>query len=157
MAVRGDFFYTLMSTAREFFEKGEELFRKGEVLSALASFEKSCELDSSNPLCRSYLALLSATERGQLATAIRSSEEIVGQAPEEAIIYLNLGKLYLMAGRKKDAVDVLRKGVAIQQLPEIVELLESAGLRKKPVFPFLSRGNSLNKYSGILLKKLGLR
>ena len=146
-----------MSTARELFEKGEELFRRGEGLAALASFEKSCRLDGSNPLCKSYVALLSATERGQLALAIKDSEELLAMTPGEPLVYLNLARLYIMAGRKKEAVNTLRKGVAIEQMPEIIHLLESAGLRKKPVFPFLPRQNFFNKYTGLLLTKLGFR
>ncbi len=146
-----------MSTAKELFEKGEELYRKGEALAALASFEKSFNLDSSNPLCRSYLALLSATQRGQLENAITDSQQLTGQAPGEPVVYLNLGRLYLRAGRKQDAVDILRKGASIDRNPEIQQLLESLGLRKKPVIPFLSRKHFLNKFLGLLLKKLHLR
>ena len=146
-----------MSTARELFEKGEELFKRGEKLAALASFEKSCQLDDSDPLCRSYLALLSATQRGQMENAAKVLEDLVEQFPEEPLVYLNLGRLYLFADRKQDAVDTLRKGAAAGKLPEIHQLLESLGLRKKPVIPFLSRQNPINKFSGLLLKKLHLR
>lgn len=145
--------------AKEFFGKGEDLFRRGEGLAALAAFEKSASLDSSNPLCKSYIALLSATERGELARSIKTSEELAGEYPHEPVIYLNLGRLYLRAGRKEECVEALRKGISQAQggLPEAVELLESLGIRKKLVFPFLSRGHFLNKYAGIIFKRLGLR
>ncbi len=146
-----------MSTARELFEKGEELLRKGERLAALASFEKSLKLDESNLLCKSYLALLSATQRGQLENAVKASEDIVEQSPGEPLVYLNLGRLYLIAERKQDAVTTLRKGASIRKLREIEQLLESLGLRKKPVIGFLSRQNPINKFLGLLLKKLHLR
>ncbi len=146
-----------MSAAKELFEKGEDLFRKGENLAALASFEKSFKLDGSNLLCRSYLALLSATQRGQLENSMAASEEIIGQVPGEPLVYLNMARLYLLAERKQDAVDMLRKGASINNTPEIQQLLDSMGLRKKPVIPFLSRKNFLNKFLGLLLKRLHLR
>ena len=146
-----------MSTANELFEKGEELLRRGERLAALASFEKSIQLDGTNHKCRSYLALLSATQRGQIENAIKTSRDILEQAPAEPLVYLNMGRLYLLAERKQDAVDALRKGASIEKLPEIQQLLESMGLRRKPVVPFLSRQNSINKVLGILFKKLHLR
>lgn len=35
--------------------------------------------------------------------------------------------------------------------------LDKLGLRKPPVIPFLSRGNPINKYLGIILSRMGLR
>lgn len=143
--------------AKEFFEKGQELLRKGHSLAALASFEKSVSLNDSNPVCKSYIALLSATERGELNRAVKISEELASSYPGEPVIYLNLGKLYLRAGLKAEAVQVLRKGLAQGHMREAHELLESLGVRKKPFFPFLPRRHFLNKYSGLLLKRIGLR
>ncbi len=143
--------------AGELFAKGEDLFRRGEGLAALAIFEKCASLDSSNCLCRSYIALLSATERGELNRAIKASEALMDECPGQPLVCLNLGRLYLRAGRKAEAVEAVRKGLAPGPLPDAVEFLETLGLRKKPIFPFLSRQHFLNKYSGLLLKKLGLR
>ncbi|MDA8170248.1 MAG: tetratricopeptide repeat protein [Nitrospiraceae bacterium] len=144
-------------SAKEFFDKGEYLFRKGEGLAALASFEKSAGLDASDPICKSYIALLSATERGELNRAIKTSEELASTYPRQPLVCLNLGRLYLRAGRKAEAVEIVRKGLALEPMPEAVELLESLGLRKKPVIPFLPRRHFLNKYAGLIFKKLGLR
>ncbi|MDA8387757.1 MAG: hypothetical protein M0Z58_03695 [Nitrospiraceae bacterium] len=143
--------------AKELFQKGEELLSRGEGLAALASFEKSLNIGNSDPLCRSYVALLSATERGELRRAINISEELLKSSPAEPLLYLHLGKLYLLNGRKTEAVGILREGMARRWMPEAEGLLESMGLRKKPVFPFLSRGNRLNKFAGLLFSRLGLR
>ena len=142
---------------RELFQKGEDLLGRGDRLAALSSFEKSLNCGNQDPLCRSYVALLSAAERGEIGRSINVSEQLVQSAPEEPLLYLNLGKLYLMAGRKAEAVTTLREGMARRRMPEAEALLESLGTRKKPVFNFLSRGHFLNKYAGLLLTKLGLR
>lgn len=141
----------------ELFQRGLELIEKGDCLAALSALEKSLAIDSGNAACKSYIAFLKATERGQLNTSISELEELAAGAPNEPAVHLNLGKLYLRAGRKTHAIETFRKGLACGKLPEAVKVLESLGLRKKPVFGFLPRDHFLNKYSGKLFKKLGLR
>ena len=143
--------------AAELFQKGEELLGRGERLAALSSFEKSLDLGNADPLCKSYAALLSAVERGGIGRAISVSEQLLRASPEEPLLYLNLGKLYLMAGRRADGVNTLREGLARRRMPEAETLLESLGTRKPPVFRFLRREHFLNKYAGLLLSRLGLR
>ena len=143
--------------ARELFLRGEELLSRGERLAALSKFEKSLDLGNPDPLCKSYVALLSAAERGELKRGLIISEELLKSNPGEPWLYLNLGKLYLLAGRKAEAVGILREGLVRRWMPEAEELLGSIGLRKEPVFPFLSRGNLLNKYAGLIMSRLGLR
>lgn len=140
--------------SEEFFQKGYEFFQKGETLAALYNFEKSYSLDSSNLLCKSFVALLMATERGQLGKATDIMEEIAGKDLPEPLIYLNLGRLYLLAGKKIEAIEIIRKGLTYGPLPEAVELLEDLGSRKKPFIPSLPRSNFINKYIGLLFKKL---
>jgi hypothetical protein len=48
-------------------------------------------------------------------------------------------------------------GLRTGKNPELVRELERLGSRKEPVLPFLARGNPLNKFLGIMLKKTGLR
>jgi tetratricopeptide (TPR) repeat protein len=144
----------MSEAAQEFFRRGEELLSKGDNLGALNNFEKSMSLDSSSALCRSYVALLMASERGQVHRAVELAAEALNDQPDKGLLYLNLGKLYLRAGRKTDAIEVVRKGLACGDLPQGIEFLESMGNRRKPVFSFLPRKNFLNKYAGLLIKKL---
>lgn len=69
------------------------------------------------------------------------------------VLYLNLGKVYLAAGRKKEAVVNFNKGLSHDRghidLKKEMKLL---GTRKEPVVPFLSRSNPINKYMGKLLQ-----
>lgn len=68
------------------------------------------------------------------------------------ILYLNLGRAYVAARRKKDAIEALNKGLHYDKGNRVLkkELL-LLGVRKKPVVPFLSRSNPINKYIGIVL------
>lgn len=147
----------MSEAARQSFNRGLEYFGQGNPLAALSYFEKAFSLDSSNLVCQSYIALLMATERGQLQKAIAIVEEGIRRSPEEALLYVNLGKLYIKANRKEDAIQVIRKGMGYCHVPEGAALLDSLGTRRKPVFPFFSRNHFLNKYAGLLLKKLKVR
>jgi tetratricopeptide (TPR) repeat protein len=70
--------------------------------------------------------------------------------------YLNLGRAYIAAGKKKDAVAAFQKGLSYDE--EHKDLLWEArklGMRKSPVIPYLKRTNPINKYIGLILHKLG--
>jgi len=145
------------SPARDAFEKGLELFGTGQLLAALGQFERCFSQDSSNAVCESYIALLIASERGQLQKGLAICEEAVRKSPDEPVLYLNLGRLYVRAGRRGEAIEALRKCLGMRNMPEAIAILDSLGTRKPPVFRFLPRDHFLNKYTGMFLKKAGFR
>ncbi len=68
------------------------------------------------------------------------------------ILYLNLGRAFLLSGRKRDAVESFGKGLSYDRgHVELRREMRSLGVRKEPPLSFLSRSNPLNKYIGILL------
>ncbi len=70
--------------------------------------------------------------------------------------YLNLGRAYIAAGKKKDAVFAFQKGLSYDE--ENKDLLWEArkiGMRRAPAIPYLKRTNPINKYIGMILHKLG--
>jgi tetratricopeptide (TPR) repeat protein len=68
------------------------------------------------------------------------------------ILYLNLGRTFLLTGKKKDAVDNFRKGLNYDRgNMELKKELALLGTRKKPPISFLSRSNFLNLIIGKLL------
>lgn len=137
-------------------EKGILCLREGNTLGALSCFEKAYSIDKTADL-QSYFAFCIAAERGQITEALRMCEESILREPDNPLHYLNHARIYLKAKRREDAIDSLRKGLSHGDNEEIRLLLEWLGIRKKPVFPFLSRGNFLNKYFGLLLSRLKLR
>lgn len=142
--------------AEEFFRQGVEHLRSGESLKALSFFEKSFALKETAS-CRSYLGLLRATERGSLREGIAVCEEAVRAEPSNHALYLNLGKLLYMAGRRQEGIEAVRKGLEQGHDEDAVAWLEEIGVRNKPVFSFLPRDSFLNKLAGLILSRLGLR
>ncbi|HET6516123.1 MAG TPA: tetratricopeptide repeat protein [Thermodesulfovibrionales bacterium] len=145
-----------MKEAEKLFRKGLDALAQGDTVSALAAFEKTTRIDD-NPVYASYLAFCVAKERGQFQLAVTICEKSIAREPKNAVHYLNLGKIYLLGNKKADAIRTFRDGLQYGENQEIIDELARHGTRKPPVFPFLSRGNFLNKYTGIILKKLGLR
>ncbi len=67
------------------------------------------------------------------------------------VLYLNLGRAYLAARKKKEAVAAFEKGLSAD--PESRDLrreMKGLGERKKPVLPMLDRSNPINRYAGKL-------
>lgn len=142
--------------AEELLVRGIEHLRDGESLNALSCFEKSFSLRK-NPRCQSYLGAMIAVERGQVKEALTLCEDAISADPQDPVLYLNMGRVFLKAGKKKEAIETVRKGLGFGKSEEAVRFMNSLGTRKKPVIPFLSRKSFINKYLGLFFKRLGLR
>jgi len=68
-----------------------------------------------------------------------------------------MGRILLLAGRRDRAIMVFRQGLKASPNPRIISELKKLGLRKPPVFANLDRQHLLNRVSGKVLSKLGLR
>ncbi len=144
------------SQAAEIYEKGLQALSNGHDYLALVCFEQATNMEK-NPLYCSYLALCLAKARNRFEDAITICGEALEKDSANSIHYLNLGRIYILAGQREKALETLRHGLLYQKTDEILRELEMLGMRKRPVFPFLRRGNPLNKYCGLLLKKVGYR
>jgi hypothetical protein len=83
--------------------------------------------------------------------------EALEKDPHNSVHHLNLGRIYVLAGKREKALQILRDGMQFDQNNEIFRELEVLGTRRPPVIASLRRGHPLNKYCGMLLKKLGYR
>ena len=144
------------SQAEEVFVKGLKAFSNGHEHLALVCFENAADLEKA-PLYCSYLAFCLAKVRGHYCRAIALCGEALEKESSNAVHYVNLGRIYELSNQREKALETLRQGLQYQLKDEVRRELEKLGLRAKPVFPFLRRGNPLNKYCGLLLKKLGYR
>ena len=96
----------------------------------------------------SQYALALVHHTGNLHAAVALCQEAVKKEPRDAEQYLRMGTVYLVGGRKREAVRILNLGLRVGRHPGITRLLQILGQRKRPVLPFLSRNNPLNKYLG---------
>jgi len=109
------------------------------------------------PLDLSADALCLAEVKGSYKSAVSLCHEAIKRDPKNSEHYYRQGRIFLLAGRRKDAIWVFRMGLRHGRHREILEYLASLGIRRRPPFNFLPRSNPLNKYLGLLLAKLNLR
>lgn len=135
---------------------------------ATAEFEKMnyanalAELEQIPPFARtpsvlSAYALCLAEVKGSYKTAAGLCHEAIKKEPKSPEHYYRQGRILLLAGRKKDAIWVLRMGLRHGKHQGIIDTLASLGVRRPPPLGFLERGNPINKFLGRLMTKLNLR
>lgn len=66
-----------------------------------------------------------------------------------------LGRIYLAGSSRRKALEAFRKGLSFDpEYRPIRDIMEKLGVRRKPVIPFLPRGNQLNIALGKLRHQL---
>jgi len=120
-----------------------------------------------DPFLLSYYGYLAAFMDGKYRSGIEACTRAIAlfrkkallgeEDAEEALnagLYLNLGRAYLAAGKKMDAVDTLNKGLHYDKRNrDILAELKNLGIRKIIPLPFLARSNPINVFIGRMLRK----
>lgn len=142
----------------ELYKAGIFLLKRDKTREALVAFRHALAIRGAEPKYMSFYGLSLALVEGKLREALGLCEKAVGKEFYRPELYLNLGRVYLMAGNRKKAHMALRKGLALdRENMEIRSELERMGVRRPPVFPFLDRRNPANKVAGKVLHRLRLR
>jgi hypothetical protein len=115
-----------------------------------------------DPLILSYYGYLQAVVDKKFRSGVENCKRALlllkeqGPSSEKvpySVFYLNLGKAFVAAGRKKDAIDTLKKGLKYDSgNSDIKKELQVLGDRKEPPVAFLGRSNPINKFLGMILK-----
>jgi tetratricopeptide (TPR) repeat protein len=136
--------------------KGEKALASGETLVALMHFETAARLRQL-PVVQSALAYCLAKERRQYQQAIALCRKALEAEPTDPRHYYHLGRIYLSANQKTQAITAFRRGLKQQRHQPIIDELRRLGVRKPPVFTSLPRDHVLNKSFGKLLTRFGTR
>jgi tetratricopeptide (TPR) repeat protein len=114
-----------------------------------------------SPLVLSYYGALQAIVDKRYRSGIEACKKAIallkgGESFEMEVLfpvaYLNLGRAFVAAGKKKDAIEAFHKGLKYDgSNRDIQKELQSLGERKSPPLPFLDRSNPINKYIGMIL------
>jgi len=137
-------------------KKGNDALDKGDTLVALLQFETAHAI-SQQPSIKSKLAYCLAMERRQFQEAMKLCRDALQTDPGNPEHYYQLGRIYIAAGQKRQAIKTLRKGLKFKRHQSIIDELTKLGARKPVVFSSLPREHVLNRCVGILLSKLGSR
>ncbi len=134
--------------------RGRAAFDQGRYLEALALFEASMELDrrqhrSPSMTCVSYYGVCVAMAGTRMEDAQAICLAAASAEPENAILHLNLGKVYLRRGNRSEAFEALVRGLQLApREPEIIDAARGMGFRRRPPIGFLSRRHPLNRMLG---------
>lgn len=147
-----------MSTpeVQELVSKGLTAFNNGHTFLAMNCLEQALHLERSSIVC-SYLAYCLAVNRKDYGEAIALAREAVAEQPNNPVFCLNLGRVYLLAGQKDEAIRTFRQGLTFSRDEQIIAQLDALGTRKRPAIRWLSRNHPINKYLGLLQQRLGVR
>jgi tetratricopeptide (TPR) repeat protein len=114
-----------------------------------------------NPFILSYHGWLQAlldrryrpgVDKCKMALSMIQKEATFGEEKLYPLFYLNLGRAYVAAGKKKEALESFDAGLNYDKRNrEILQELKALGSRKKALVPFLDRSNPINKYVGLIL------
>ena len=140
-------------------QQGDEISQQivnRDYAGALAAVEQ-IPLSARTPFVLSAYALCMAAVKGSYKSAVNLCHEAIKKDPKNSEHYYRQGRILLLAGRRKDAIWVLRMGLRHGRHKEILETLAALGIRRPPPINFLARSNPFNKYLGLLLAKLNLR
>lgn len=137
-------------------DKGDKALAAGDTLVALLQFETAHAMKPL-PAIKSKLAYCLAIERRQFQQAMRFCREALELDAGNPEHYYQLGRIYIAAGQKKQAIKSLRKGLKFKRHQGIIDELYRLGARKPVVFSSLPREHILNRSAGVLFSKLGTR
>ncbi|HEX5042428.1 MAG TPA: tetratricopeptide repeat protein [Candidatus Polarisedimenticolaceae bacterium] len=144
------------------YQMADELYRQGLAAlvlkrseEALWSFRSALKLyRSAGALpswrCLSYFGLsLALTNGNGTPEAVRACESALKNDKYDGQLYLNLGRVYLLSGRRGKAIQTFERGLVEE--PDHTELrkaLREAERRAPPVISMLARAHPLNVYLG---------
>ena len=145
----------LIRAAEESFNKGLDALEEGHGREALAFFEAAVELErrfgASPPQARylSYYGLCLGEAWKRAHEAVKFCRKAVDLEKYNPDLHYNLGRVLLIAGRRREAHRVLVRGSRLQ--PDhagIQREMRRMGVRRRPVLPFLPRNNPVNVLLG---------
>ena len=148
--------------ASEYLRAVRSHLRSGKYKEAYSILLQASVQYPEEPLILSYYGCLQALVDKKYRSGVETCKRAIlllkkqGSFSEEVlypVFYLNLGRAYIAAGKKKDAIDTFKKGLKYDSgNSDLKKELQGLGVRKQPPVPFLDRSNPINKYIGMILK-----
>jgi tetratricopeptide (TPR) repeat protein len=142
----------------------KSLLARKNYKSAIAVLAEGLEKHPDEPFLLSYYGCLEAIVNKNYKKGIDSCKRALkalkkklpfGQEFYLPVLYLNLGRAYLAAERKEEAIDAFTKGLKMDpEYRDLIWEMKKLGARKAPPVSFLKRSNPINKYIGMCLHKM---
>jgi hypothetical protein len=112
-------------------------------------FSEGTPTGSEAAVAASYLGYASALLKREIGDGLALCQKVADKEFYQAEVHYNLARTLLLAGHKSRSVRALERALVID--PSFVAAFElrcELGERRRPVLPFLARGNLLNRLLG---------
>lgn len=137
------------------FRKGLVALSGGDYVEAARHFKSAIAIERQrgvvSPQMRylSYFGLASALAHGTTPEAIQACERAARTEFHNPELQLNLGRVYLMAGRTTKALVTFERGLRLDPHHQILrEEFVRLDRRRSPILPFLGRSHPMNRWLG---------
>lgn len=110
-----------------------------------------------SPEKMSHMGFRLAKEAAHFQKGIELCQRAIKLNPGNCEHYLHLGRIYVLANNREQALKAFHAGLKIRKDPRIHEELRQLGTRKPPLFSSLPRGHVINRVTGKLLHAMKLR
>jgi Flp pilus assembly protein TadD len=132
-------------------ERGAQSLEEERFDEALESLSEAHRMDPENARVQSLLGVAMARSGSSFETARSLCEEATKREFDNAELYVNLARVYLGYGRRREALRYLRRGQMIEpDHPAVLHAFVELGSRRPPVCRFLPRRHPLNRLLGTL-------
>lgn len=151
-------------SAENNFKKGLVALGEGKPDEAASLFKSAMmierEIEATRPQMKylSYYGVSFAMAYGATHEALKACESAVKKDFLNANLFLNLGRVYLMAGKLTRALAAFEHGLKISPSHRALRTeLAKIDRRSRPPIPFLSRSHPFNRWLGKLRSRLFLK
>ena len=148
-------------TAAQYLRLAKANLRSGKEKDAFMLLQQASVRFPENPVIISYFGclqtLVDRKYRSGIETCTQALDLLKNSEEEEkeelyALLYLNLGRAYVAAGKKQDAINTFIRGLKHDSRnSDLHQELHRMGRRKQPPISFLDRSNPINKLIGMIL------
>jgi tetratricopeptide (TPR) repeat protein len=147
----------------QYMYEARDLMKQSRFGDALLLLKDGLAVFPAEPLLLSYYGYLMSKAENNHREGIRICRDAISKLKDRntfdrermyPIYYLNLGRVYLEANRRREAFRAF--DIGLEYDPEnagITEEIKKSGKRRKPILPFLKRANPLNKYLGKIISR----
>jgi Flp pilus assembly protein TadD len=142
-------------SAENYFKKGLSFLVEQSFVEASDSFRRALELDRERNKRQPDMRYLSyygySLAKGKLstATAIQACRTAVSRQKKDPLLFLNLGRVYVIAGKQSLAAEAFERALRLAPGDKTIRAeLARVDRRGRPVIPGLSRDHFLNVWLG---------
>jgi Flp pilus assembly protein TadD len=133
------------------YSQAMELISRNHMREAMKRFEEALQISPNNAVYMSHYGVCVAIEKEDIPAARKLCERAVKMDPKNPVARVNLGKVQRLQGDNELAHKTFIQAWKTDKThPAAASELSRMGIRRPPVFSFLSRTHWLNKKFGML-------